>query len=307
MKMSEKLRQWIRQYGIWNVVARGFYEKSPLQKVSSEHRIRVCNWQSHCKRELKKYLVFPESKTSSGVSEHPNTIWWLWLQGAEQAPEIVRKCLESVEYYAEQIGYQVIKLDKEKLFDYVKLPDSIVSKWRSGKMVNAHFSDLCRLDLICRYGGFWIDSTVYLTSEINPYILDADMFLFQSSFLDTSETKISNWFLYSRQPGNSFFTAIRDTLLNWWNRHDTVNDYFIFHLVAALVMESHKYDSLIEQMPYYNNSYPTLLQKELQKKFDQEKWNFILSQSSIHKLTYKITNQDETTVFHHILNNKLGD
>ena len=305
--MGGKLKQWVKQYGLWNVLTRGFYEKSPIQMISSDRRIRICNWQSHCKRQLKKYLIFPEMNAETKESEYPNTIWWLWLQGAEKAPDIVRKCLESVDHYACKIGYNVVKLNENNLFDYVKLPDEIIEKWRKGKMSNAHFSDLCRVDLICRYGGFWIDSTVLLTDEVPSYIVKSEMFFFQSSFLDTSETKISNWFLFSKNPGNSFFTAVRDTCLNWWKKNSHVNDYFIFHLVTALVIESKKYKALLSKMPYYNNSYPTLLQRELKKPFDQERWDLILSQSTIHKLTYKISEQDKDSVYHYILTQKIGE
>ena len=305
--MSKKLKQWIEQYGIWNVIAKGFYEKSPIQIISPNRGIRIRNWHSRCKQSLKKQLILPDETISVTQSKYPNTIWWLWLQGAEQAPKIVRKCLASVEYYAKQTGFQVIKLDENNLFDYVKLPENIVAKWKSGKMANALFSDLCRIDLIVRYGGFWIDSTVLMTGTIDSYILNADMFFFQSSFLDLSETRISNWFLYAKKPCNPFFTAIRETLLNWWQNHSYVNDYFIFHLITALVIESKKYKDLMDQMPFYNNSYPTLLQIELKKTFDATRWDFILTMSHIHKLTYKISDQDENTVFHHILNYRIGE
>lgn len=307
MKRMGKLKQWIRQYGLWNVIARGFYEKSPIQRISPKRGIRECNWESRCKRQLKKYLVFTEPDAVQQLLESPNTIWWLWLQGADQAPEIVKKCLESVEHYAEQIGYRVVRLDANNLFEYVHLPEEIVAKWKGGRMLNAHFSDICRIDLVSRYGGFWIDSTVLLTKAIPEYIVKSDMFFFQASFLDVSETRISNWFLFAREPGNPFYTAVRDSLLNWWSHHDVVNDYFIFHLIVALLIESNKYSNLINKIPYYNNCYPTLLQKEMKKPFDDEKWNFILSQSGIHKLTYKVNDPNDNSYFHYILNHKVGE
>lgn len=50
----------------------------------------------------------------------------------------------------------------------------------------------------------WIDSTVMLTGKINNEILNSDMFFYRASFLDLSETQISNWFLYSKNSGESF-------------------------------------------------------------------------------------------------------
>lgn len=42
----------------------------------------------------------------------------------------------------------------------MKLPDYIVKKWEKGRIPADLFSDLLRLELLIRYGGTWIDSTV---------------------------------------------------------------------------------------------------------------------------------------------------
>jgi len=45
----------------------------------------------------------------------------------------------------------------------VELPGYIVEKWEKGRIPAAMFSDLLRVELLIKYGGTWIDSTVFCT------------------------------------------------------------------------------------------------------------------------------------------------
>lgn len=132
------------------------------------------------------------------------------FQGKEQAPLIVKKCYESISKYSKEIGFNLVELNKENLRKYVQFPERIWELWEKGCIRPAHFSDMCRINLLAFKGGMWIDSTVMLTGKINNEILNSDMFFYRASFLDLSETQISNWFLYSKNSGESFlpFTSI---------------------------------------------------------------------------------------------------
>ena len=46
----------------------------------------------------------------------------------------------------------------------MELPGYIVEKWGKGQIPAALFSDLLRLQLLIKYGGMWIDSTVFCSS-----------------------------------------------------------------------------------------------------------------------------------------------
>ena len=99
--------------------------------------------------------------------EHPKVIWWCWLQGIESAPPIVRACYNSLVYgeWFKVNGYKVNVIDEENWKDYVELPDYIVKKWEKKQIPPALFTDLLRLQLLIKYGGTWIDSTVLCTLD----------------------------------------------------------------------------------------------------------------------------------------------
>ncbi len=47
----------------------------------------------------------------------------------------------------------------------MNIPNSIVSKWKSNVISDTHFSDIIRTELLIKYGGTWIDSTVYVNNK----------------------------------------------------------------------------------------------------------------------------------------------
>lgn len=96
-------------------------------------------------------------------------IWVLWWQGLENAPVIVQRCVESIQKNAGKHPFHL--LSKDNLSQYIQLSDFIKQKVDSGAITLTHLSDIIRMALLAKYGGFWIDSTVYVTKPIMGYDL----------------------------------------------------------------------------------------------------------------------------------------
>lgn len=131
-------------------------------------------------------------------------VWICWFQGMEGAPEIVKRCYASVEKNI--TDREIILLTEKNYREYVTFPEEIQNKIDCGKIKGAHMSDLLRLELLQRYGGTWIDATVFCTSKTIPtYMLDSDLFLFQclKPGRDGQPSTISNWFMTAK-PNQKF-------------------------------------------------------------------------------------------------------
>lgn len=142
--------------------------------------------------------------------EHPKVIWWCWLQGLDEAPQIVKTCYASLvqEFKGSKVQegqgisgvYEIKVIDAENWKEYIELPGYIVKKWEKKQIPPALFSDLLRLELLIKYGGTWIDSTVLCTGfqdssfKFQNY-LEADLFLFQYTKQGSIPVSISNWFI----------------------------------------------------------------------------------------------------------------
>ena len=163
--------------------------------------------------------------------EHKRTkkIWFCWLQGLENAPEVVKACYNSL---TRLTGYSLKVINEKNWREYITLPDYIIRRREKKQIPPAHFSDLLRLELLIKYGGTWIDSTVLCTGvnndneNANVNYLDTDLFMFQYTQPGSSEWGgIGNWFI-SACTNNPVLTVLRDMLYVYWREHDCVLDYY---------------------------------------------------------------------------------
>ena len=229
-------------------------------------------------------------KIDTTVKHQQNkTIWILWWQGIENAPQVVKKCYESVKEWLSD--WNIVLLDEDNYTKYVTLPDFIMDKFKKGIIPMAQFSDLLRLELLINRGGMWMDSTVFVSgSKLPPPISDKDTDLFV--FTRPSEDEriyLSNWLIYARSNCH-LLKATRDLLYAYWKRNDWLCDYFIFHKFFTLVCDKMTEES--SNIYRMDNALPHILLLHLFDEYDEDFWNDLKKQSSIHKLTYKIQDKN---------------
>ena len=140
----------------------------------------------------------------------PRTIWFLWLQGLENAPYTVRECHES--WLARNPGWRVITLDEASLADFA------TQDYQSGNIARlraSHRADLLRLDLLAHHGGVWADATCFCVRPLDgwlPASLDSGFFAFSRPGPDRV---ISSWFLAADQE-NVLVRRLFDMMLSYW-------------------------------------------------------------------------------------------
>ena len=231
--------------------------------------------------EFDKNYVEKEHKAS-------NKVWMCWFQGMEHAPELVKVCYDSVKKNVSD--REVVLITSQNMMDYVQFPSYIQKKIDDGIINGAHLSDLLRLELLIRYGGTWIDSTVYCSgTNIPDYMLNSDLFLFQNlkPGRDGHCSVISNWFITATS-NNKLLMATQALLYEYWKQSDELADYFIFHDFFQMVIE--KYPQEWNKVVPFNNSTPHILLLRLYEPYDETVWNAIKDQTCFHKLSNKIKN-----------------
>lgn len=212
-------------------------------------------------------------------------IWMCWFQGLETSPEIVQKCISSIKKNIKD--REVILLDIESYKNYIKLPRYIEKKIDKGIISGAHLSDLIRLELLDKYGGTWIDATVFCSSSNIPkYMLDSDLFMFQclKPGSDGQATIISNWFITAKANHKLIF-MVKELLYEYWKSNDELVDYFIFHDFFQILIN--RYPDEWNRVIPFSNSLPHILLLRLFEKYNEETWEAVLDMTPFHKLTYK--------------------
>ena len=190
-------------------------------------------------RYLSRYI--PVIESVADADEQPQTqeddsqyVFTIWLQGEQQAPPIVRACLRSMRCH---FGRRAVVLDATTLFDWIELPAHVVDKWRSGKIRPAHFADICRVELLYRYGGVWIDSTAFVTAPVPQQIMDREFFIYMAGeHLHGSYAFVQNCFFRARR-GCHILRVWRRAILQYWMEENSPADYFVHQLLFRLSVE----------------------------------------------------------------------
>ena len=253
-------------------------------------------------RRYKDLIVKPLDETQE-AKEPTRIIWMCWLQGLDNAPEIVKKCVASVKQ--NMPNYEVRVLTAENLFEYVTLPEHIVKKYKNGTISFTHFSDILRTALLVQHGGIWLDATVLLTDELPTQMTETPLFLLQKSKLSQIPHMGSSWFIVANK-GNVILKRVLELLYVYWEKENKLRDYYLFHLLFYLVLENNEEGKHARRtIPYVSNVDAHTLQFSLFDEYNEHIWQQIISRSPIHKLTWKFKDtsllKKQGTYYNHIL------
>lgn len=274
-------------------------------------------------KHLEKYKYILKNKSfqnnfinvsNANFQKYKNSIWILWFQGIENAPDIVKKCINNIRLYSN--NRKIVILSEKNLFNYIDIPNFIMEKYKSGIISKTHLSDIIRLILLINYGGTWIDSTVLLTGFPSS-ILNSDFFVFKdttwykSTIESPSFTKnilspnlihnfftqkqkktkypsISSWFIHTKNPNNYLLICVLNLLIEYWKKENSQIDYFIFHYFFVIAINNDKFcRHIFNSMVEISNRDVHLLQTFMLEKYQKDIFNEIISLTPIHKLTYK--------------------
>ena len=265
------------------------FDEKLIKKYDTQSEIAApACWLSQS--EATERTIREQSSLRYGASAYDNSIWFCWLQGIENAPELVKKCLES---QREAFGEEVTVLDESSYTDYVTLPDYIVEKRKKGYIPSALFSDMIRLELLIRYGGTWIDATVFASPKIKEdgsrcqkiwqKIRESELFIYRYFDKQGRVVGLSNWFIHAKEPGNPLLIEVRDSLYAYWKEYDCVVEYYIFHLFFGKAAKHHP--EMIQKMPR-GNSYHAIWLGE-HANIGNETWEQLMTNVPFHKLNWR--------------------
>lgn len=270
-------------------------------------KAHLCNW---CWRDRTTRRLIRELATGEDVSKYldryvpvlssfreeavwpedsPNQerIFSIWFQGEAQAPDIVKACWRSAR---EHCSEELVVLDKDTIFDYVQLPDYVVDKWRNGRMSPAHFSDICRLYLLYKYGGYWLDATVYLTKDFPDWLRAEDFFLVitKDSKAKGSFAEIQNCFIRAKR-ANFLVKAWLDAALSYWKEERRAADYFIHQLLFIKLLDCNgNAKALWDKMPKLTQGPThTLWYSYKDAPYDAQLFDKLTRDVLFHKLEYR--------------------
>ncbi len=141
-------------------------------------------------------------------------IFGLWDRGLDQAPDVVKLCFDR--WRALNPGYELTVLDEAGLRETLRGYPS----WIHDLPIQAR-SNICRLELLVRHGGVWVDGTalpVLPLDEWLPASLEPAGFFAFSGRRGNRWGPIDSWFLAAQDPGNAACRAWLEAVKGFWDR-----------------------------------------------------------------------------------------
>ena len=235
-------------------------------------------------QKYKKYIkIIPkmikkESLNIKSENIHSDYVFTMWLQ--EEIPQIIQICLHTIKNFYPN----AIILNQNNIKEYVKIPDYILNKYKSGKIISAHFSDYIRCCLLDKYGGLWIDASCYMINKVPKFITK------QEFLIPTSPNKlksISNFFIYSTS-NNYIIKCMKNFLELYWKENDIADNYFFFHKAFNLFRNSDlKFKKICDGTPVLYNTMLRYLVDNACYDFDNNLWDYLKSASFMYKINRK--------------------
>ena len=274
-----------------------FYYKESLKK----HEFVI----KYLKRELGSVIEKYRSVREEENVPESKRIWILWWQGEDSAPELVKACIKSIKRNAN--GAEVTVITKDNISSFIDIPDYIFEKRKKGWVSFAQLSDIIRFLLLEKYGGLWLDSTVYTSKPIPDYIYSLNFYSQHTKWQKTCfvQHNLYHGFTIGGKAHAKLVSFCKEMFLEYWKMHDTLVDYLMIdYIIMIAYQEFEDIRSEIDSLPYSSERLYDLVHL-LDKPFNDAEFNKLCNDCIFSKLDwhkkYEMEKNGKPTYYSHLI------
>ena len=230
------------------------------------------------------FIAADEIEMTPPIEKAP--IWFCWLQGEVNLPDIPSLCLKSIRKYAN--GHPVIVITIENYPSYVQLPSHVIRMYDQGKLKNAHFADILRVSLLYQKGGLWLDSTILVTDKLPESIFNTLFYTIKNKEFGyyVSHCRWSVFVLGGWQH-NPLYGIVSNLFYEYLLKSDCFVDYFMFdHLIDIVYKQNVGIKVMIDDVPF-NNPHVHTLNAFLCSKYEENVFDELTRDTFLFKLNWK--------------------
>lgn len=283
----------------------GYKESKQMKKhLLEKHNIMIDYYEKTFDNFIKNYKVVKNIENNK--EDYSKCIWICWWQGLDNAPILVKKCIESIKRNAG--NHKVIILTEDNYKQYVDIPIEIEDKKRKGIITRTNYSDLLRLSLLAKHGGMWLDATFFCTGNLNEYFKLPLWSIKRPDYGHASVAcgNFAGYSLYCNKDNRWIFNVIRDLFINYWMNNDSMVDYLMVDYMIVLAQRlDNDIKKAFDEIPS-NNPLCDELYKVMSNKYDEKDWETIKKDTKLFKLSWKDKYNCEGTFYSKILEDKLN-
>ena len=217
-------------------------------------------------------------------------VWICWWQGISEAPDLVQKCMARMKkMFGNKADIRIITFDNYQ--QYIVFSETVVEKFNNGCISLTHLSDILRAQLLCRYGGLWIDATYYIWDDRFIDALCQFPFFTQKQGGEPNELDIvsgrwANNFLKG-PAGFPLFGFMVEAFELFWGNYDEVLNYFLFDYIIAICYDSLPDIRMVMDACPVNNRFSQVLADWGNEACDMHKLDLLTADTWLFKMTYK--------------------
>lgn len=236
---------------------------------------------------------YAQQPETAAAAEGKIPVWCCWWQGEAQMPELVKMCHARLKQVLPRDKAELHLITLDNYASYVELPAHIVDKFNRKVITMTTMSDVLRFALLEKYGGYWLDATVFFTGEI-PAAYFSGQFYCQRMASDpekvSREACRGNWcgFSMAGPRGSTVFRFMSEAFARWWAQYDTIIDYVLIDYLLwsgfKAVLAIH---DMIDAVPD-NNEDIFAMYEVLNQPYTPELYAQLTRRNVMHKLTYKM-------------------
>jgi len=213
--------------GVASAYVRTVWEGDSLESVQA-HNGEILKY---LEREYSGLLEQYRNGVEPTVGQEKAPVWMLWWDG--EMPDIIRLCCRSKLRWTGR--HPVTLLTKDNVREYVSFPDCVWQQFESGKLRIQHLADMIRVQLIRKYGGLWLDVSIFCAGEIPEYCFQRPLYSVKGT-PDPRFVSNNQWttFAIGGWKGNVLCAFLDDFFQEYCRRGKPFIDYFMFDCAIAL-------------------------------------------------------------------------
>ena len=218
-------------------------------------------------------------------------VWVCWWQGLDSAPDIVKRCVESIYRYVPKDSAQIHFITFDNYMEYAGFSQIVVDRYNAGRISLTHLADILRVQLLNMYGGLWVDATYFISDNRIADIINDEAY--------TVKTVIPSWngdVIAKGKWAVNFLKFMKGSPLSgfcteafeiYWSLRDEPLDYFLLDRIIKVAYDNIPVIRKQIDGISANNISSLKLMEIISNSYDEAVWNDMKKDTFAFKLSYK--------------------
>ena len=218
-------------------------------------------------------------------------VWVCWWQGVDSAPDIVKRCVESIYRYVPKDSAQIHFITFDNYMEYAGFSQVVVDRYNAGRISLTHLADILRVQLLNMYGGLWVDATYFISDNRIADIINDEAY--------TVKTVIPSWngdVIAKGKWAVNFLKFMKGSPLSgfctesfeiYWSLRDEPLDYFLLDRIIKVAYDNIPVIRKQIDGISANNISSLKLMEIISNSYDEAVWNDMKKDTFAFKLSYK--------------------